>query len=118
LSDQYEVLAEHYFLSENYLKSADYSRLAGRKAEKTASLNDAIIYSKKRVTSLERLPQADDIQKQIIDARTILGLYIAQMHYFVEAKETIDPIIDLAIDKTIRRGFARYTRSLVHTIVL
>jgi hypothetical protein len=36
LSQHYEVLAEHYFLSENYLKSAEYSRLAGRKAEKTA----------------------------------------------------------------------------------
>ena len=37
LSEHYEVLAEHYFLSENYLKSAEYSRLAGKKAEKTAS---------------------------------------------------------------------------------
>ena len=103
LSEHYEVLAEHYFLSENYLKGAEYSRLAGKKAEKTASLNDAIIHSKKRVTSLERLPQADDIQKQIIDARTILGLYIAQMHYFVEAKEAIDPIIDLAIRQDYKK---------------
>jgi hypothetical protein len=105
-------------VSENYLKSAEYSRLASRKAEKTASLNDAIIHSKKRVTSLERLPQTDDIQKQIIDARTILGLYIAQMNYPSEAKEAIDPIIDLAIKQIIRRDFARYTPSLDHTIGL
>jgi len=103
LSEHYEVLAEHYFLSENYLKSAEYSRLAGKKAEKTASFNDAIIHSKKRVASLERLPQTDDIQKQIIDARTILGLYIAQMNYHVEAKEAIDPIIDLAIKRDYKR---------------
>ena len=55
LSEHYEVLAEHYFLGENYLKAAEYSRLASRKAEKTASLNDAIAHTKKRVTSLERL---------------------------------------------------------------
>jgi len=103
LSQHYEVLAEHYFLSENYLKGAEYSRLAGKKAEKTASLNDAIIHSKKRVTSLERLPQTDDIQKQIIDARTILGLYISQMNYNVKAKEAIDPIIDLAIKRDYKR---------------
>lgn len=82
---------------ENYLKSAEYSRLASRKAEKAASFNDAIAHAKKRVTSLERLPRTDEVDKQIIDARTILGPYMAQMHYFVEAKEAIDPIIDLAM---------------------
>jgi len=103
LSEHFEVLAEHYFLSENYLKSSEYSRLAGRKAEKTASLNDAITYTKKRVTSLERLTQTEDVEKQIIDARTILGLYMAQMTYLVEAKEAIDPIIDLAIERNYKR---------------
>jgi predicted ATPase/class 3 adenylate cyclase len=107
LSEHYEVLAEHYFLGENYLKSADYSRLAGRKAEKAASLNDAIAYSKKRVTSLEKLPQTDDMQKQIIDARTVLGLYITQMNHFVEAKEAIDPIIDLAIRHNYKKRLSQ-----------
>jgi class 3 adenylate cyclase/tetratricopeptide (TPR) repeat protein len=97
LSERYEVLAEHYFLSENYSKSGEYSRMAGRKAEKTASFNDAIVHAKKRVASLERLPRTDEVDKQIIDARTILGLYMAQIHYFFEAKEAIDPIINLAV---------------------
>jgi class 3 adenylate cyclase/tetratricopeptide (TPR) repeat protein/ribosomal protein L40E len=97
LSEHYEVLAEHYFLSENYGKSAEYSRLASRKAEKTASLNDAIAHTKKRITSLERSPQTEDVEKQIIDARVVLGLYMIQMNYHAEAKEAIDPIIDLAI---------------------
>jgi len=103
LSEHYEVLSEHYFLSENYSKSAEYSRFAGRKAEKTASFNDAIAYTKKRVTSLERLLRTDEVDKQIIDARTILGLYIAQINYFVEAKEVINPIIDLAIKRDYKR---------------
>jgi len=63
LSGHYEVLAEHNFLSENYSKSAEYSRLASRKAERTASLNDAITHAKKRITSLEKSFQTDNVQK-------------------------------------------------------
>ena len=103
LSEHYEVLSEHYFLSDNYLKSAEYSTFASKKAEKAASLNDAIIYSKKRVTSLERLPQTDDIQKQIVDGRTVLGLYLTQLTSPIEAKEAIDPIVNLAI----RNGYKK-----------
>jgi len=103
LSEYYEVLAEHYFWGENYLKGAEYSRLAGRKAEKAASFNDAIAHAKKRVTSLERIPQTEGAQKQVIDARTALGLYMAQMNHFTEAKEAIDPIIDLAIKHNYKR---------------
>jgi class 3 adenylate cyclase/tetratricopeptide (TPR) repeat protein len=107
LSGHYEVLSEHYFLGENYLKSAEYSRLAGRKAEKTASLKDAIAHTKKRITSLERLPQTDDIQKQIIDARVVLGLYMTQVNYHVEAKEAIDPITDLAIKHNYKKRLSQ-----------
>jgi len=103
LGEHYEVLAEHYFLSENYLKSAEFSRSAGRKAEKTASLNDAIVFAKKRIASIEQLPRTEDVEKQIIDARTVLGLYMAQMLYHIEAKEAIDPIIDSAITHDYKR---------------
>jgi len=107
LSDQYEVLAEHYFLSENYSKCAEYSRLASRKAEKTASLNDAIAHTKKRITSLERLPQTEDVEKQILDARAVLGLYMTQLNYHVEAKEAIDPITDLAIKHNYKKRLSQ-----------
>jgi class 3 adenylate cyclase/tetratricopeptide (TPR) repeat protein len=107
LSDQYEVLAEHYFLSENYLKSAEYSRLASRKAEKTASLNDAIAHTKKRITSLEQSPQTEDVEKQIIDARTALGVYMIQMNYHAEAKEAIDPITDLAVKHNYKKKLSQ-----------
>jgi tetratricopeptide (TPR) repeat protein len=85
------------------LKSSEYSRLASRKAEKTASLNDAIAHTNRRVTSLERLPRTDELDKQIIDARTALGLYMTQMNYNAKAKEAIDPIIDLAIKRDYKR---------------
>jgi tetratricopeptide (TPR) repeat protein len=103
LGEHYEVLSGHYFLSENYLKGAEYSRLASRKAEKAASLNDAITHAKKRITSLEKLPETDNVQKQIIDARVVLGLYMTQLNYHIEAKEAIDPIVDLAIRSNYKR---------------
>ena len=96
LTEHYEILSEHYLLGENYLKSIEYLKLSSNKAEKTASLNDAIAFTKKRIMSLERLAQTEDVQKKIIDARTTLGLYMIQMNYHPEAGEAINPIIDLA----------------------
>ncbi|MBW2608128.1 MAG: hypothetical protein JRD05_10895, partial [Deltaproteobacteria bacterium] len=112
INEHYEVLAEHYIASENYEKAAAYSKLAGKKAEKAASLNDAITYAKKRVASIEKLPQTEDMEKKLIDARTVLGLYIAQMNYFAEAKEAVDPIFDLAL----KHGYKRRL-SQIYTIV-
>ena len=96
LSEHYEVLAEHYFLGENYAKAAEYSRLSGKKAEKAASFPDAIAHAKKRISSLEKLPMTEEGQRKIIDARTTLALYLGQLNYYFEAREAIDPIIDVA----------------------
>ncbi|MBK5101719.1 MAG: hypothetical protein JJE15_12120 [Desulfobacteraceae bacterium] len=112
INEHYEVLAGHYIASENYEKAAAYSKLAGKKAEKAASLNDAITYAKKRVASIEKLPRTDDVEKELIDARTILGLYIAQMNYFAEAKEAIDPIFNLALKYDYKRRLSQ-----IYTIV-
>jgi len=96
INEHCAVLAEHFIEAENYEKGAEYSRLAERKAEKSASLNDAIAYAEKRITCLEKLPVTDDVQKEIIDARTKLGLYAIQFGQYVEGKEAVDPIVDLA----------------------
>jgi tetratricopeptide (TPR) repeat protein len=92
----YGVLAEHYICSKNYEKGADYSKLAEKKAEKAASLNDAIAYAQKRISCLEKLPADDDVVKKIISARTVLGLYYIQLAFPVKAKAAVDPIFDLA----------------------
>jgi class 3 adenylate cyclase/tetratricopeptide (TPR) repeat protein len=97
LREHCEVLAGHYIFAENYPKGAEYSRLAGRKAEKAVSFSDAIAHARKWVTSLERLPRTEDVERKIIDARVLLGLYLSQLSCFAEAKESIDPIIDSAI---------------------
>jgi class 3 adenylate cyclase/tetratricopeptide (TPR) repeat protein len=96
LHDYYGVLAEHFIKAENYKNGAKYSRLADKKAEKAASLVNAIEYAKKRIKCLESLPQTDAIQKEIIDARTILGLYYVQMGYHTKAKESVISIVDAA----------------------
>jgi class 3 adenylate cyclase/tetratricopeptide (TPR) repeat protein len=97
------VLSEHYISSENYKKGAKYCRLAGKKAEKAASFTNAIEYTRKRIVCLEKLPSKEDVLEKIIDARSSLGLYMFQMYYFIEAKEAIEPIINLAI----KSGYAR-----------
>ena len=89
------VLSEHYISSGNYEKGAKYCRLAGKKAEKAASFTNAISYTRKRIACLEQLPSEEEVQQRIIDARSSLGLYMFQMYYFIEAKEAIEPIVDI-----------------------
>jgi class 3 adenylate cyclase/tetratricopeptide (TPR) repeat protein len=97
VSEHYGVLVEHFSKSEIYEKAAEYSKLASRKAIKTGSMNDAIFYTNKTISSLEKLPVTDDVQKFLIDARTKLGLNLLDMNYFHEAMEAIAPIIDVAL---------------------
>jgi hypothetical protein len=101
------VLAEHYIAGKNYAKGADYSKLAERNAEKAASLNDAITYAKKRISCLEKLLVDDDVEKKIISARTVLGLYYVQLALPVEAKAAVDSIVDLAIKHNYKRRISQ-----------
>ena len=96
LHEYCSILAEHYIVGDDYEKGAEYSSMASKKAEKSASMNDAIDYTNKRIFCLEKLPVTEDIQKKIIDARTGLGLYLIQLNYPVAAKEAVAPIIDLS----------------------
>ncbi|MDY7032202.1 MAG: AAA family ATPase, partial [Thermodesulfobacteriota bacterium] len=103
LDEYYEALAGHYIDGESYEKGAEYCKLAGSKAEDAGSLIDAIALGEKRVTCLEKLPQTEDLDKKIIDARTSLGLYYSQMNFQIAAKEAVSPIIDLAIHRNYQR---------------
>ena len=96
IDEYYGVLSEHYILSENYEKGAEYSRLAGKQAQAKSSYSDAIAYAKKGVSCFERLPQTDAIQRSIIDARTALSNYCMGLNYHFEAMEAVAPIVSLA----------------------
>jgi len=71
LAEQYEVLSEHFCQSEDYAKAAGYAKRAARKAEKSASLTDAITHARKRVLFLEKLPDSGDGSK--VSRITLIG---------------------------------------------
>jgi tetratricopeptide (TPR) repeat protein len=119
LAEHYGVLAEHFWVSENYARAAEYLRMAGRKAEKAASFPEAIAHAQRRIACLEKLPMTHEGQKNIVDARTVLGLYLAQLNYYYEAEEAIDPIIDSAIKQDYKKRLCQIKtlRGAYHSFV-
>jgi tetratricopeptide (TPR) repeat protein len=107
IGDHYGILAEHFLAGENYEKAAQYAKLASKKAEKMVSVNDAILYAEKGISCLERLPGNDQVRKKIIDARTVLGLYLVQIGNPFKAKEAIDPIMEAAAQQGLSRRLAQ-----------
>jgi tetratricopeptide (TPR) repeat protein len=103
LHEHYGALIEHLIKSENYEKAAEYCRLEGKQVEKAGSLSDAIAYGNKQVVCLERLPQTEEVEKSLIDTRTKLGLYHAQMAHNHAAKAVVEPIVELAIKRNYKR---------------
>ena len=107
IDEHYQILSGHFIKAENYEKGHKYCKLICRKAEKTASFIDAIAFSKKRIECLESLPQTEEVQKKIIDARVGLGLYLTQMCLYAEAKDAVAPVTDLALKYDYKRRLCR-----------
>jgi predicted ATPase len=98
IESQYGVLAEHYISGENYEKGAEYSNLAGKKAQRAASFKEAIEYVEKEVFCLDRLPTTNVTQRKVIDARARLAGYHLSLTHHVEANEAVAPIFNLALE--------------------
>jgi len=107
LNEYYGVLAQHFIAGGNYDKAAEYCMLAGIKAMKTASFNDAITYAQKRVSCIEKLPQTEDVLRKMVDARTALGLYFTSINHLIEAKEAVEPVVDLALKLGYKTGICQ-----------
>ena len=90
-------IARHFMEGGLHEKAAKYLRLAARKARRSGSYIDAIEYSRRRIRAIENLPETEEIQKQIIDARTDLATYCMAVNRHIEAKNTVDPIVDLTL---------------------
>jgi class 3 adenylate cyclase/tetratricopeptide (TPR) repeat protein len=103
LHEHYGALIEHLTKSENYGKAAKYCGLAGKQVEKAGSLSDAIAYGTRQIFCLEKLPQTEQVEKRLIDTRTKLGLYHAQMAHNQAAKAVVDPIVELAIQRNYKK---------------
>ncbi len=112
LPEYFGVLTEHFVAGENYVKGADYAKKAGKKAQKAASYNDAIRYSHKCISCLDKLPVAPEVEKMLVDARVTLGLYYNQMSHHDEAKKTVEPIIQLALDRDYKKRISQ-----IYTII-
>ena len=75
--------------------------------------------AEKRTSCLEKLPRTEDVEKNIIDSRLTLGLYNIQGSYINEAKEAIDPIVDLAVKHGDKRRLSQiYTILGTHSFVV
>ena len=103
LVEHYEILSEHFYQSNDYVKAADYSKKAARKAEKSASLPDAIEHMRKRILCLEKLPDSDEKNKDLVNARTFLGLYLSQLNHWAEAWDAVKPVLNLARDSRYKK---------------
>ena len=97
IAEYYGALANHYMISEDYENAAEYARMAEKKAQKTGSLEEAMVWAQRRIACLEKAPQTDIVVNALIDARTVLALYFTQMCYFVAAKDAVEPIFDMAL---------------------
>jgi hypothetical protein len=89
-------LAEHFKEGEDYKKAGQYFHLSARKARRASDYLEAIALAKHQVSCLEKLPLSLDLQKQIIDARVNLATLCDMLNHYIEAKDAVAPIIDLA----------------------
>ena len=103
ICDRYGVLANHCMACEDYEKGAEYARLEAKKYQKAASFRDAIEYSKRSILCMEKLPQTEANQKKLIDVRTTLAHYYMDINFHCDAKEAVEPILDLAVALNYRK---------------
>jgi class 3 adenylate cyclase/tetratricopeptide (TPR) repeat protein len=96
LEEFYEVLAYHFYNSNNHEKGAEYSTLSSKKAQKGGAITNAIEYSKWIVSCYEKLPESDEMTRKIVDARTRLAKYYQNLSYHSDAKNAVEPIVELA----------------------
>ncbi|TET51946.1 MAG: hypothetical protein E3J53_04235 [Desulfobacteraceae bacterium] len=119
IGDHYGVVADHCIAGENYEKGAEYSRLEARKYQKAALFKDAIEHQKRGIDCLEKLSQTEETQKKIIDARTTLANYHLSLGHSSEAKDAVEPVMDLALKLNYRKRLPGiYTAMGMHALIV
>jgi tetratricopeptide (TPR) repeat protein len=112
IGDYYGLLAVHFLSSEHHEKAAHYSSLAAKKARKSGAFDDAITYGKRRIVCLEKLSRIENVQREIIEARTTLGMFYNQTQDFVSSKEIVEPIVEMAFQHANKKRIAQ-----IYTII-
>jgi len=103
LEEMYSALAEHFEQGGDFEKGATYFHLARRRAQRTSAYIDAITFSRKEIFCLEKLPQTVEVQKRVIDARVTLANNCINLSRYVEARDAVAPIFDLALQLDYRK---------------
>jgi class 3 adenylate cyclase/tetratricopeptide (TPR) repeat protein len=103
LDSYYSILADHFMLGKDFQKSADCSKLTYERAERQAAFPSAIASAQSWVAALEQLPPSSEVQLQLIEARTSLGLTLLKAGEPVRAKEAIEPIVEIALKSDDKR---------------
>ncbi len=98
LEEYYELLAHHYFLSENSEKAFDYLKLSAEKAMRHNSAREALNYYEMAIAVLDRLPENKDqkIKKLEVIHLTIsplINLVLVYKGEFKPAKEHLESAI-------------------------
>lgn len=106
ICENYGILSNHCMASENYKKAAEYARLEARKHQKQASFKDAVEYAKRSIACLEKLPAAEEVLKQLIDARVLLATYFLNLNYPYKAKDAVASVVQLALDLDYQKALA------------
>ena len=98
LDEHSAALARHFTEGGLFEEATKYSKAAAQRAIRAGSYIDAIAHAQNRINALEQLPVTSDSQKMIIDARTVLASYFLGLNRHLEAKEAVDPIVDLTVN--------------------
>jgi len=115
----YGVLSGHCIVGENYEKGTEYARLEAKRLQKSASFRDAIEYAKKSIMCLEQIPQTEANQKKLIDARTTLANYYLSLNLHFQAREAVEPVLDLAYTLNYRKRLpAIYTSMGMYYLIV
>jgi len=117
LEEMYGPLAEHFEQGGDYEKAAQYFRWAASRARRVSAYTEAIVFSRKRVACLEKLPQTIEMQKRVIDARVTLANICYMLNYYAEAGDAVAPVFDLAHQLEYRKSLpAIYFFMAIHLI--
>jgi class 3 adenylate cyclase/tetratricopeptide (TPR) repeat protein len=117
INRHYGVIADHCIAAENYEKGMTYSSLEARKQQKASAFKNAIEYQQKCISCLGRMNQTEEIQKKDIDARTTLSIYHLSLSHYSEAKEVVEPVMELALKLNYRKRLPGiYTAMGLHAL--
>jgi len=105
LESNFEILAEHFTRGENFEVGIKYWKLAARKARRSDLSLEAIAHIQRALSCLEKLPDSKSVQLDYMKSKIDLAEYYLNLNYHMEAKETIDSVIESVYELNYRQYY-------------